>query len=103
MIIQQILSQPRVGRKPILQVIIDLTTLEKRGKFKALNGLVRTYHGKRGLHLVVMYLVVGQWRVPWSFRVYQGKNTPSPAQLGLKLVGSLPKARNHSFSGLDSG
>jgi len=38
MTIQQILSQQRVGRKPILQVIIDLTTLEKRGKFKALNG-----------------------------------------------------------------
>lgn len=49
------------------------------------------YHGKRGLHLVVVYLVVGQWRVPWSFRIYRGKNTPSPAQIGLKLVGSLPK------------
>lgn len=69
-VIQQILSQPRVGRKPILQVIIDLTTLEKRGKFKALDGLVRVDHSKRGLHLVVVYLVVGQWRVPWSFRIY---------------------------------
>jgi len=53
-------------------VIIDLTTLEKRGKFKALNRLVRVYHSKRGLHLVVLYLVVGQWPVPWSFRVYRG-------------------------------
>ncbi|MDV2997901.1 MAG: IS701 family transposase ISAcma37 [Chroococcidiopsis sp. SAG 2025] len=97
MVIQQILSQPRVGRKPILQVIIDLTTLEKRGKFKALNGLVRVYHGKRGLHLVVMYLVVGRWRVPWNFRVYRGKDTPSPAQLGLKLVQSLPKALMQHF------
>jgi hypothetical protein len=97
MVIQQILSQPRVGRKPILQVIIDLTTLEKRGKFKALDGLVRVYHGKRGLHVVIVYLVVGQWRVPWSFRVYRGKNTPSPAQLGLKLVGSLPKALTNHF------
>ncbi|MDZ4876633.1 MAG: IS701 family transposase ISAcma37 [Chroococcidiopsis cubana SAG 39.79] len=97
MVIQQILSQPRIGRKPILQVIIDLTTLEKRGKFKALDGLVRVYHGKRGLHVVVVYLVVGQWRVPWSFRVYRGKNTASPAQLGLKLVGSLPKALTNHF------
>lgn len=80
MVIQQILSQPRVGRKPILQVIIDLTTLEKRGKFQALDGLVRVYYGNRGLHLVVMYLVVGQWRVPWSFRVYRGKNTQSTHQ-----------------------
>ncbi|OKH26419.1 hypothetical protein NIES1031_11780 [Chroogloeocystis siderophila 5.2 s.c.1] len=96
-VIQQSLSQPRVGRRPTLQVIIALTTIEKRGKFSGLNGLVRVYHGKRGLHLVVAYLVVGQWRVPWSFRVYRGKNTPSPAQLGLKLVRGLPKVLTKHF------
>jgi hypothetical protein len=77
--------------------IIDLTTLEKRGKFKAFDGLVRVYHGKRGLHLVVLYLVLGQWRVPWSFRVYRGKDTPSPAQLGLRLVHQLPKTLTQRF------
>lgn len=86
-----------MGRRPILQVIIDLTTLEKRGKFKALNGLIRVYGGKRGLHLVVIYLVAGQWRLPWSFRVYRGKDTPSPAQLGLRLVRGLPKALTQCF------
>lgn len=50
------------------------------------------YNGKRGLHLVVLYLVVGYWRVPWSFRVWRGKNTPSPALLGLKLVKRLPQS-----------
>ncbi len=95
--LKQILSQHRLGRKPSLQVIIDLTTLEKRGKFKALDGLVRVYHSKRGLHLVVLYLVVGQWRVPWSFRVYRGKDTPSPAQLGLRLVKGLPKILTQRF------
>jgi hypothetical protein len=68
-----------------------------RCEFKALDGLVRVYHSKRGLHLVVLYLVVGQWRVPWSFRVYRGKNTPSPAQLGLRLVHGLPKALTQHF------
>jgi len=96
-VLQQILSQPRQGRRPILQVIIDLTTLEKRGKFKLLNGLVRVFHSKHGLHLVVLYLVVGQWRVPWSFRVYRGKDTLSPAQLGLRLVRSLPKTLTRHF------
>lgn len=96
-VLQQILSQRRQGRRPILQVIIDLTTLEKRGKFKALDGLVRVYHSKRGLHLVVLYLVVGQWRVPWSFRIYRGKNTPTPAQLGLRLVRGLPKTLTRHF------
>lgn len=94
--LQQILSQRRLGRRPTLQVIIDLTTLEKRGKFKALDGLVRIYHSKRSLHIVVLYLVVGQWR-PWSFRVYRGKDTASPAQLGLRLVRGLPKALTQRF------
>ena len=53
---------------------------------------MRVDHGKRGLHLVVVYLVVGQWRVSWSFRLYRGKNTPSPAQLGWKLLHGLPQA-----------
>ena len=33
-ILKQILSDCPLGRRPMLQVIIDLTTLEKRGKFK---------------------------------------------------------------------
>lgn len=85
------------GRRPFLQVIIDLTTLEKRGKFKAFEQLVRVDHGKRGLHLVVLYLVVGDWRIPWSFRVWRGKGTTSPAQLGLKLLKGLPPSLTKHF------
>jgi hypothetical protein len=109
---QQILSQPRVGRRPTLQVILDrqstccctagrkwrlrLTTLEKVGKFKEFKDLIRVYNGKRGLHLVMLYIVVGQWRIPWGFRVYRGKDTLSPAELGLRLVKSLPQNRRGS-------
>lgn len=57
--IQQILSQPRLGRRPTLQVILDLTTLEKVGKFKEFKDHYRVYNGKRGLHVVMLYLVVG--------------------------------------------
>jgi hypothetical protein len=89
--------RPR-GRRPHLQVILDLTTLEKRGKFKAFNELVHVFHGKRGVHLVVLYLVVGQWRIPWSFRVYRGKDEPSPAQLGLRLVRQLPQWLRRAFN-----
>lgn len=95
--LQQILSQPRMGRRPTLQVILDLTTLEKVGKFKEFKHLIRVYNGKRGMHLVVLYLVLGQWRVPWGFRVYRGKNTPSPTQLGLRLVNNLPKSLTQQF------
>lgn len=78
-------------------MILDLTTLEKCGKFKEFDNVIRVYNRKRGLHLVVMYLVVGQWRIPWSFRVWRGKGTPSPAQLGLKLLRNLPKSFTKHF------
>jgi hypothetical protein len=95
--LQQILSQSRIGRRPTLQVILDLTTLEKTGKFKEFKHLIRVYNGKRGLHIVMLYLVVGQWRIPWGFRVYRGKNTLSPAQLGLRLLRQLPKILTRHF------
>jgi len=49
-------------------------------------------NGKRGLPIVVLYLVVGEWRVPWSFRVWRGKGHPSPSQLACKLLATVPKA-----------
>ncbi len=45
----------------------------------------------------MVYLVVGQWRVPWSFRVWRGKGTSSPAQLGLKQILCLPKKLTKHF------
>ncbi|WP_216669954.1 transposase [Brasilonema sennae] len=93
----KVFSAEGKGRKLFLQVIIDLTTLEKRGKFKNFEDLIRVYNGKRGLHIVVVYLVVGKWRIPWNFRVWRGKGTPSPAQLGLRLVKRLPKSLTERF------
>ncbi|MGF1602674.1 MAG: transposase, partial [Thermosynechococcaceae cyanobacterium] len=85
-----------------VRVLLDLTTLEKVGKFRhlsnpteepmVLNRWVRMLNQKRGLHLVVVYIIVGQWRVPWSFRVWRGKGYPSPVQLACKLLASVPKA-----------
>ena len=85
------------GRRPKLQVIVDLTTLEKRGKFKEFENLISVYNGRRGLHMVVLYLVVGRWRIPWGFRVWRGKGTPSQAQLALKLIKTLPKLLTKHF------
>ena len=96
-VLQQVLSECTKGRRPFLQVIIDLTTLEKCGKFKKFEDLISVYNGKRGLHLVVLYLVVGRWRIPWNFRVWRGKGTDSPAQLGLKLVKGLPQSLAKHF------
>lgn len=96
-ILSQLLSYRPRGCRPWLQVIVDLTTLEKRGKFKAFASLLSVLQGKRGLHLVVLYLVVGHWRIPWSFRVYRGKGTRTPAQLALRLIGALPKSLTRRY------
>ncbi len=103
-ILQQIAMHLPHARTPI-RLLIDLTTLEKSGKFwhlstptsdpQAPDPWIRFLNGKRGLHLVVLYLVVGEWRVPWSFRVWRGKGFASPPQLGRKLLASVPKSLLH--------
>ena len=110
-ILKELLKYAPRGKRPHLQVIIDLTTLEKRGKFKAFAELIHILNGKRGLQIVVMYLVGGGWRVPWAFRPWRGKDkegvwgklppahfrTVTPAQLGLKLLRTLPKKLTRRF------
>ena len=107
---QQVLQQIRShlpGSGSPLKVLIDLTTLEKCGKFRHLsdpsedeatpNPWVRVLNGKRGLHIVMLYLVLGQWRVPWSFCIWHGKGTPSPSQLACKLLARVPKTLTKRF------
>jgi hypothetical protein len=97
-ILEQI-AKHRPSKRVPLKILIDLTTLEKCGKFLHLSNptkdepdpWVRILNGKRGLHLVVLYLVYGEWRVPWSFRVWRGKGCPSPSDLACKLLGTVPK------------
>lgn len=98
-ILQQ-LAQHRPQKNIPLQVLIDLTTLEKCGKFLHLSNStdepeppepwVRILNGKRGLHIVMLYLMIGEWRVPWSFRIWHGKGYASPSQLACKLLATVP-------------
>jgi len=46
----------RRGRRARLLIMLDLTTLEKAGRFERL-GLVSVLNKRRGLHLVVAYLL----------------------------------------------
>ena len=102
---QAVLAQiaPHRPRKGLpLRVILDLTSLEKCGKFwplstpteapEAPDPWVRVLKGKRGWHLVVLYLVLEEWRVPRSFRVWRGKDHPSPSALACKLLATVPTA-----------
>lgn len=96
-VVRQIHAQDRYSCRPILYLVIDLTTLEKIGKFKQLGGVVRRYNRKRGLHLVVLYLLVGQVRLPWGFRVYRGTDGRTPTELAQRLVLSLPRSLSRRY------
>ncbi len=47
-------------------------------------------HGKWGLHLVVLYLVYGDLRIPWAYRLWRGKGTRTLSLLALGLLATLP-------------
>lgn len=78
----------RKGRRPVLEVIVDLTSLEKTGTFPKLE--IHQLNDKVGLHLIVLYVLVGVHRFPWSLTVWRGKDTTSPAKLALRLLSRLP-------------
>ena len=95
------LKRHPVAKHVLVRLLIDLPTLRKTGKFWQLSTptddidapepWVRMLNGKRGLHLVVLYIVIGQRRIPWSFRGWRGKGQPSPNQLACKLLATVPK------------
>jgi hypothetical protein len=116
--LQQIESHlPHLGST--LYILIDLTTLSKTGKFQALSNAVtpsaesqrssdpqdedefdpwvRVLNGKRGLHVVMLYLVIGEWRVPWGFKIWRGQGTPSPNQFACKLLATVPQRLTQRF------
>jgi hypothetical protein len=100
-ILQHLAVHPVPANLPV-RLLVDLTTLKKTGKFwhlstptgevDAPDPWVRMLNGKRGLHLVVLYLVLGERRIPWSFRVWHGKGHASPVKLACKLLATVPKA-----------
>ena len=89
------LARRRRGPKPRLLVVLDLVTLEKRGTFPLLP--LSFFHGKWGLHLVVLYLVYGDLRVPWVYRLWRGKGEKSLSLLALRLLAALPPWMRKAF------
>jgi hypothetical protein len=99
----------RKGCRPILELILDLTTLEKTGAFpnleihfllvrQHLTGYSRQLKDKIGLHLVVLYVVIGVHRFPWSFMVWRGKGSVSPSKLALRLLTRIPAWWSERFT-----
>ena len=99
-VLEQLAVHPVLSNVPV-RLLIDLTTLKKTGRFWHLSTpteddedsepWVRMLNGKRGLHLVVLYLVIGERRIPWSFCIWRGKGEDSLSQLACKLLATVPK------------
>lgn len=83
-------ARQRRGRKPVLEISVDTTCLRKTGAFEELE--IHRLNDKIGLHLVVLYVVLGQQRFPWSFAVWRGKGSKSQARLALGMLARLPRA-----------
>ena len=83
------------GRRPTLNVIVDLTSIEKSGLFDHLP--IAELDGVRGVHLVMVFLFIGELRIPWGFRVWQGKGKTTQTQLAIKLLLSLPPSLKKCF------
>jgi Transposase DDE domain len=75
-------------RRPRLELIIDMTTLEKTGVFKDLP--LSFFNEKYGLHLVVLYVVIGNQRFIWAVRIWHGKNTRTWVDHALSMLRCIP-------------
>ncbi len=75
-------------RRPVLELILDMTTLEKTGEFEGLP--LSYFNEKYGLHVVVLYIVIGNQRFPWAIRFWRGKNETTWVEHALSLLRCLP-------------
>jgi hypothetical protein len=85
-------------RRPVPELIINLTTLEKTGAFQGLP--LSFLDDQIGLHLVVLYIVVGRERFVWSVRIWCGQGQGSWVELALSMLRCLPACLKTRLSGL---
>ena len=97
-------------QRPRVEFLVDLTSLEKAGKFPGLSDWMHVLNAVHGVHLVVLYICCGDLKLPWAFQIWRGKGTSSPAALALKLLRTIPpvmlqgkrRPRLHADGGFES-
>jgi hypothetical protein len=96
----EILSERLKGRQPFLQVMIDLTTLEKAGKFKALESAGQRLPRKTRITFGcgVRALLVGGEK-EWSFRVCPCQRRHFISLIGIKNGQIFTKKINQALQG----
>ena len=91
--------------RPHLKIIVDLTSINKVGEFPELEDYMHTLNSVYGVHLVMVYLVIGKHRIPWNMRLWKGAGSPSASKLALKMIKQLPDVlkRQHRIIVLADG
>ena len=64
---------------------------------KSLHLLVIKQHLAGYSRLIVLYVVVGRERLPWSFLFWRGKDTIKPSNLALRLLSRIPACFKNLF------
>ena len=79
------------GAGQVIKARLDLTTLEKTGNFPNLP--VTVFNAVKGLHIIVLYISVGNQSYPFHYAIWKGKATLTQLALALlkKLERSLPE------------
>ena len=89
-VLKELLKYAPRGKRPHLQVIIDLTTLEKRGKFKAVAKLIHILNGKLEKRFVISTRVLKGSTISWWGRrrwAIEGFFKTTKDQFGLASFG----------------
>jgi hypothetical protein len=85
----------RKGRAQILNVNVNLTTLEKTGDFPAVP--VSVFNNLKGLHLIVLYVCIGPHRYPFCWAIWKGKGCATLSDLTIALLKKLQRALPNGF------
>lgn len=75
-------------RRPPLEIMIDMTSLEKTGAFPDLP--VSFFNNVLGLHIVVLYVMLGDQRFPWAIRIWRGQGTTTWVEHAVSMLRCLP-------------
>lgn len=99
-VLQQIANHAPHRSIPV-RILVDLTTLEKSGKFwhlstptddpNAPDPWVRMLNGKRGLHLVVLYARGGRMAGSVEFSGLAGQGTSQSNPIGVQAASNSPQ------------
>jgi hypothetical protein len=77
------------GFAQILDVCIDLTTLEKTGDFPSLP--ISVLNNVKGLHIVVLYVCLAGHKYPFAYAIWKGKGRVSVSDLAIALIKQLQR------------